>query len=247
MIPKIIWQTHKESYNKLPKYMTDCSDTWKKFNPNFEYKYLNESEVDDFIVDNFGKEWLTLLNSYPIKIIKIDTWKYMVLYTHGGVYADMDYICNSPIDSWLDEEKNMIIFKDDNFPEFSQSVFASAPNNSILKNIIDSIKHDLINADYTQKELVAKLTGYKQFTLGIKNSLSLDKKTQKFNNYVDFNNLNSVKEMKIYTPYFEDWDRYNPKNKLFYTVNGRINWKNNYTNWIEEQQKFQTKKEVGHE
>jgi hypothetical protein len=237
MIPKIIWQTHQKPYIDLPEYMTECSETWKIFNPSFEYRYLDEIELDSFIVKHFGQDWLELLNSSPIKIMKIDTWKYMVLYIHGGVYADMDYICKAPFSSWSDKDQDMIIFKDDEFIEFSQSVFASAPGNIILKKTIDSIKQDLINIDYEERELVGRLTGYKQFSLAIENILDL-KKFKELKTYEDFNNLEITKQMKIYTPCFEKWNRYDKDNQLFYTVHGRINWENNYGNWVNQQIKF---------
>jgi Glycosyltransferase sugar-binding region containing DXD motif len=241
MIPKIIWQTHQKPYIDLPEYMTDCSDTWKNFNPDFEYRYLSEDELDDFIIQHFGQEWIDLLNSCPIKIMKIDTWKYMILYIYGGVYADMDYICKAPIQSWSDKEQSMIIFQDDDFLDFSQSVLASEPKSPVLEKVIDSIKHDLLNTKYDEKELVGRLTGYKQFSLAIEKVLDLNnlRKTQSLESYKEFNDLDIVKNMKIYTPFFENWNRYNPDNKLFYTVHGRINWKNNYGNWVNQQIKFQ--------
>jgi len=239
MIPKIIWQTHKEPYSKLPKHMTDCSDTWKNFNPEYEYRYFDDVDMDSFIVEYFGQEWLDILNKCPIKIMKVDTWKYMILYIYGGVFVDVDYICKAPISSWSNKENNLIIFQDDKFLEFTQAVLASEPNNIILKETLDLIKHDLLYTKYEEElELVGRITGYKQFSIAIENILKL-KEIDSINSYNDFNDLNIVKKMKIYTPYFNNWDRYNKDNELFYTVNGRVTWINNYGNWLKEQQIFQ--------
>ena len=178
MIPKIIWQTHKESYNKLPKHITDCSDTWKNFNPEYEYKYFDDLDMDIFIVEYFGQEWLDILNDCPIKIMKVDTFKYMLLYVFGGVYIDIDYVCNAPIDSWLKEKKDLIIFQDDNFLDFTQAVFASSKNNIILEKTIENIKKDLQNPDYTKKAFVGYLTGYGQFSNTLDLVLKLKNKKQ---------------------------------------------------------------------
>jgi mannosyltransferase OCH1-like enzyme len=243
MIPKIIWQTHSPSYNKLPKNITDCAKTWKENNPLFQYNYLNDEDMDFFILKYFGKDWLDLLNNCPIKIMKVDTWKYMVMYVYGGVYADIDYICKSPIESWSKENQNLIIFQDNKFLEFTQAVFASEPNNIVLKEVLDLIKNDLKIIKYNENEFVGRFTGYKQFSIALDNILKL---TNKKNNgliktYDDFNNDDEIKKMKIYTPYFKNWDRFNSNNPLFYSVHGRINWENNYGNWLKEQQKILNK------
>lgn len=235
MIPKIIWQTHKVEYSQLPEYMLECSKTWKKHNPEYEYRYLDDNDMDNFILEYFGKEWLDILNNCPIKIMKVDTFKYMLLYVYGGVYADIDYICSAPINSWSDKEQNLIIFQDDLFLEFTQAVFASSPNNTILSKTIDNIKKDLKNANKPSQQLVGRLTGYLQFSKTIDSILRIKDKTSLILNYNHFNNYSKAKELKVYSPYFKNWDRFNKNNPLFYSVNGRINWKENYGNWLEEQ------------
>ena len=59
---------------------------------------------------------------------------------------------------------------------------------------------------------------------------------QNYKNYEDFNNLDIVKNMKIHTPYFKKWNRFNKENPLFYSVHGRLSWENNYGNWLELQE-----------
>lgn len=241
MIPKIIWQTHKVEYAKLPEFMLECSETWKTNNPNYEYRYLDDNDMDNFILEYFGQEWLDLLNDCPIKIMKVDTFKYMLLYIHGGVYVDMDYICSAPIDSWSEKEEDLIIFQDDRFLDFTQAVFASSKNNIILDKTINNIKKDLTNPEYKKRQLVGHLTGYLQFSKAIDSILKVKGRTSLILNYDHFNNFSKVKEMKIYSPYFKNWDRFNPENPLFYSVNGRVYWKENYGNWLEEQLKILSK------
>jgi mannosyltransferase OCH1-like enzyme len=241
MIPKIIWQTHKVEYSKLPEYMLECSNTWKKMNPEYEYRYLDDNDMDSFILEHFGEEWLNILNSCPIKIMKVDTFKYMLLYVYGGVYADIDYICSAPIDSWSEKEQNLIIFQDDLFLEFTQAVFASSKNNIILSKTIDNIKKDLKELSYTGKNFVGYLTGYLKFSKTIDSFLRVKTLSSLILNYNHFNNFSKVKEMKIYSPYFKNWDRFNPENPLFYSVNGRVTWEDNYGNWLQEQAKLLSK------
>lgn len=239
MIPKIIWQTHKEEYEKLPKYIIECIDTWKTINPTFEYRYFNDKDMDSFILKYFGKEWLEILNNCPIKIMKVDTWKYMILYVYGGVYIDTDYICSLPIEKWLDKNNNLVIFQDDRFLEFTQAIFASEPKNIILEETLKLTKNDLLKINYKKEIIdVGRLTGYEQFSIAIDNVLQLKNKEKAgiIKNYEDFNNLDIVKNMKIHTPYFKKWDRFNKENPLFYTVHGRLTWENNYGNWLKLQQ-----------
>jgi mannosyltransferase OCH1-like enzyme len=247
MIPKIIWQTHKVDYSKLPEYMLKCSDTWKKMNPEYEYRYLDDKDMDAFILEHFGEEWLNLLNDCPIKIMKVDTFKYMLLYVYGGVYVDIDYICSAPIDSWSDKEQDLIIFQDNLFLEFTQAVFASSKNNIILNKTINNIKKDLKNLkvlNYKRTNLVGSSTGYLKFSKTIDSVLRVKTLSSLILNYNHFNNFSKVKEMKIYSPYFKNWDRFNPENPLFYSVNGRVTWEDNYGNWLQEQAKLLSKESL---
>ena len=102
MIPKIIWQTHEVDRDKLPLFMQEISDTWINLNPEYTYIYMNaeerRSEVENYLkndddlaqYDNLGKPF------------QADIWRYIMLYKHGGFYADMDSICTMSLETLME-------------------------------------------------------------------------------------------------------------------------------------------------
>ena len=42
---KIIWQTHKWEYEDLPDLYKKTSKTWQIMNPDWEYRYIPNSQI----------------------------------------------------------------------------------------------------------------------------------------------------------------------------------------------------------
>lgn len=93
-IPKIIWQTHNYEYDELPDYYKKIAQTWKNFNPDWEYRYVSHTEREEII-----KKYPVLWEYYPTQdgVCQADIWRYVVTYEYGGVYADMDSVCTQSI------------------------------------------------------------------------------------------------------------------------------------------------------
>jgi hypothetical protein len=90
-IPKIIWQTGKDDYEAL-KYPHDLNvNTWQTINPNWSYRYANQEQKRNDIY-NYGDQDFIELSKYLESAFLADLWRYIMLYQHGGVYADLDSI-----------------------------------------------------------------------------------------------------------------------------------------------------------
>ena len=85
---KIIWQTHEWEHSDLPEHFRAATMAWKNLNPTWEYKYVSARERADQ-VKSFD---YNLYKFYVLadKVTQADIWRYIVVYKHGGVYADMD-------------------------------------------------------------------------------------------------------------------------------------------------------------
>jgi mannosyltransferase OCH1-like enzyme len=97
MIPKIIWQTYETPFKDLLPETKDCVDTWKEKNPTWKYMYMDSQERDDFVLHEFDQEWYELFTTCSLGIVKANIWRCMILYIYGGVYSDLDTICNESI------------------------------------------------------------------------------------------------------------------------------------------------------
>lgn len=169
MIPKIIWQTHKWEYKNLPHIYKQTSLTWQKMNPDWEYRYLPNSKIRQMIVDLNEKSLLDAFDESPDWLNKSDKYREIMVWAHGGIWADMDSVCLSPIDKTIENnlDKEMIcsapIFKFAMNPETNwnpestdaaierllsgeecsywipNSIFIGKKNNIVSSEIIDSI------------------------------------------------------------------------------------------------------------
>jgi mannosyltransferase OCH1-like enzyme len=183
MISKIIWQTHKWEYEDLPYIYKQTSLTWQKMNPDWEYKYLPNHKIRQMIVDLNEKSLLDAFDKSPDWLNKSDIYREVMVWAYGGIWADMDAICLSPIDKTIEKnlDKEMIcsapLFKFANNPEknWEPETTESAINrilsgtecsywipNSIFigkkKNIVSSEIINFISKKWTSESFMAVRT-----------------------------------------------------------------------------------------
>ena len=228
-IPKIIWQTYKDPYDDLAWYMHSAMNTWKDFNPEYQHRYMDDVQAADFVLQEFGQEWHDIFIGLPIGVMRGDLWRYMVIYKYGGVYADLDTHCMSPIDTWMLEDKDFIVCPETD-KHFCQWTFASSAKNPILKSVLDLIKDRLLNPEYDSPHFVHSHTGPAIWTEGINKALEIS-----VTNLIDDADLlNSSDNAKLYKFHCYGKDQW----RIFHfeSVNhiyGSQNWNDgSYVQWI---------------
>jgi alpha 1,6-mannosyltransferase len=174
MIPKIIWQTYKNNFKDLPDYALSAAETWINKNPEWQYNYMSDDDVMDFVRENFGHRWEKIFNSCPVGVMKADIWRIMVLYINGGMYTDLDTTCNVPIDSWLDKiSDKKIILNAEHEIHIQQWTFLSEKNHPILSYMLDNIDKAFDSPDYSNPHFVHAMTGPGIFTKSILDYLGI--------------------------------------------------------------------------
>ena len=83
-----IIQTWKSS--QLPPQYQKLVTTLKKKNPDCNYLFFNDQDIDTFIKNYFPQYW-TIFQNFPYTIQKIDFFRYLAIYHYGGVYLDLDF------------------------------------------------------------------------------------------------------------------------------------------------------------
>ena len=159
-IPKIIIQTWKD--NNIPeKYHKDI-ELLIKLNPTFTYMYFTDEDIEFFLKENYNDKYYKTYINLPLKIQKIDYFRYVAIYHFGGFYFDLDitslypldellnYECIFPVDNYLsknlcklDRYKN--ICKEKMNFILGQYAFASIPKHPFMKNLIDNIDNNIEN------------------------------------------------------------------------------------------------------
>jgi len=98
-IPKLIFQTWKSKVD-LPQNFELWSATFLRKNPSYELRIWDDFDNRRFISENFP--WfLKAYDAYPAEIYRVDAVRCFFLYTHGGLYADLDVECLKPLDEVL--------------------------------------------------------------------------------------------------------------------------------------------------
>jgi mannosyltransferase OCH1-like enzyme len=73
----------------------EAIDNCKKQGVFIQYKLWSDEELDQFVKTKFQVLY-DMYRKYPYHIMRIDLARYLILYTMGGIYADMDYeFCNN--------------------------------------------------------------------------------------------------------------------------------------------------------
>lgn len=188
LIPKIIWQTYKTSYEDMPSYAIDASSSWKIKNPDYQYFYVNDDEAAQFILSEYGQEYFDLFMSCPVGVMRGDMWRYLVIYKYGGVYADIDTICNLPIDDWLDKNSDVFISLE-NEVHFCQWTFAAKPGSPLIKQVINLMIERLKVLDVTRPSFIHHATGPGVWTDGILSYVERTNVSDLYNKYSEYQQL----------------------------------------------------------
>jgi mannosyltransferase OCH1-like enzyme len=131
MIPKLIhycWFGPNEKSDLSIR----CTESWKKYLPDFEIKEWNETNfpIDDFL---FAKEaYLQGKYAFVADVVRL-----YALQKEGGVYLDMDMEILKPINHLLDDTA-FVGFESKNW--IAVGVIGSIPNGDFISLILDYYK-----------------------------------------------------------------------------------------------------------
>jgi mannosyltransferase OCH1-like enzyme len=153
-IPKIIHQTYK-NYN-LPEIYQLCQNIIKKLHPDFEYRFYTDNDMDKIMKSEF-LEYYTHFNALPRMIMKIDMFRYFLMYKYGGLYIDMDYLMFKPFNL---TDYNVVLpcsrEQEDGQPTcLGNCIFASKAGHPFWKSLIDTLFNvNRSNLDYKLDKFV---------------------------------------------------------------------------------------------
>lgn len=95
-IPKILHQIWIGDANLAPKKLMN---TWKDKNPELEYIFWNEEEIEKRKLDL--QPYIHRINEMEEMNGKADILRWIILQKYGGIFCDADSICIEPIDDFL--------------------------------------------------------------------------------------------------------------------------------------------------
>ncbi len=171
-IPKIIIQTWKS--NEIPeKYNADIESV-KKMNPDYKYIFFTDDDIENFLKTNYP-DWYTIYQKLPIKIQKIDFFRYVAVYHYGGFYLDLDMTglksldpllnmgCVFPIDQYIgncdDFRFTDFCNRGQNFL-LGQYAFGASQFNPFVKELVENIASNIDKYIQDEKTIYEGHIGY---------------------------------------------------------------------------------------
>ncbi|KAI3404195.2 och1 [Candida oxycetoniae] len=105
--PAYIWQTWKHGLNddRFEEKYRKGESQWAIINPGFVHELFNDDTAHTMIKYLYNQipEIIETYELLPEVILKMDFFKYLVLFAKGGVYADIDTYPLQPIPNWTPE------------------------------------------------------------------------------------------------------------------------------------------------
>ena len=171
-IPRIIHQTWKSEI--LPTEFKNNKSSWISRHPDWEYRFYDDSNCRRLVVTHYP-ELLSVYDSYPKHIQRIDMFRYLAVNHYGGLYADMDMQCFKPIDTLLKGhscifsiEAHMTSQRKEELNYFqpyqiANCIFASVARHPFLNKIISRLK-DAGTTPVLKDDDIENITGPRMLT-----------------------------------------------------------------------------------
>lgn len=98
-----LWTISDMEDEKFPKECVPLIERWKNANKNYEHYLFSIEDAEDTVADILRPsvpEIVDALRQLPNKRLKFEFLKYLLIFLHGGVYADIDTNDVKPIKFW---------------------------------------------------------------------------------------------------------------------------------------------------
>lgn len=163
MIPKNIFQSWITK--DLHPTIQDKVNEMLELNPTYKHKIYTDLEISEFVNTNYPGKISECFNRLTIPVAKVDFWRYLVLYKHGGVYVDLDSSINISLDDFIRDDDEAIITAETNPNTYVQWALMFNKEHPILKNVIDLIVDNIENNSYPND--ILNMTGPQVYSKGI--------------------------------------------------------------------------------
>jgi len=152
IIPLKIYQAwHSDD---LPSSINFCIENIKKNNPEFEHFLFNSNKCRDFIKEKFSKDVLDTYDRIIPNAIKVDLWRYCVLYINGGIYLDIKYFCiNNFKFKYLTDNEYFCKDISSSGSGIYNALIICKPKNEIMLKCINKVVENVKNNFYGKSSL----------------------------------------------------------------------------------------------
>jgi len=154
-IPRIIHQTWFEALTtaRYP-HLQRLQHSWKA--SGWDYRFYTDDDCNDFIKKHYPERFVDAYDALLPGAFKADFFRLLVLFKHGGVYADIDVQLDADLDSFITKDLSFFVPRDvplDYWPDSNyclwNGLLGSAPGNPIIAKAIEDVVTTVLNrVDY---------------------------------------------------------------------------------------------------
>lgn len=130
----ISWK-NKDIINKDYSIIKNGILNLKILNPDYEFIIYDDTDIENYLIKNLSSEDYNLIKNKKI-VEKTDLWRLIIIYNEGGIYQDIDRLCNVPLSDIIKENTKCVLpmYYD---TDFSQDIIISCSKNPIHKRAIE--------------------------------------------------------------------------------------------------------------
>lgn len=132
MIPKIIhisWKTKDILQNPSP-FVQNCIASVVKLSPGWTPILYDDADLESYLKEYLDKRDYDLLKNKHI-VEKCDVWRLIKMYNEGGLYVDIDRLCNMSLNDIIPPTVKVVLPTWQDY-DFSQDFMCSAPKNPMF-------------------------------------------------------------------------------------------------------------------
>ena len=174
MIEKNIWQTYETLYDALPNYAKASIETWTSQNPEYKHGYMSGPDREEFFKNNFDQKIADVYSNLHLGVMKAGLWRFAILYIYGGIYADMDTHCKAPVDTWMNQDYDMILDIERDTPWLATQTIAAKAGHPLLKAAIDLCVERVGEGIIQHNHMVHYYTDVQMFTDALYRELGVE-------------------------------------------------------------------------
>lgn len=174
-IPRIIHQTFETS--KVPVNMYDAAMSWVEYNPDCEYRFYDNEARINLIKENFNDEVLQAYYLIENGAFRADLWRYCALYIYGGIYADIDTVCQMSMIALIKNNDEFIVPGGSAPHTIFNAFICSKPQHPFLKKAINRAVRIILSRKGTNEiQKLFRVTGPAGLGISINSVLNRNNK-----------------------------------------------------------------------
>lgn len=136
VIPKkihIAWKS-RDLLESDSFFIQNCIGKLLELSDDWDAIIYDDNDIDEYLRENLDrKDYLLLENKHIVE--KCDVWRLIKMYQEGGLYTDIDRLCNTPLSSIIKETTKTVIPTCGDL-DFSHDFMLSAPQNPIFSETL---------------------------------------------------------------------------------------------------------------